>query len=432
MMQYNRFTPLRFLLNRCMRRSGWCFSLCVVCLPVMMGCASQHSSEEEASEGSPVPVRATKVQLTTLRPSIDLVGTLIAIPERTAIIAAQIEGHIQTVSVVEGAIVKSGQTLLQLDTRQIQADQQRAQAVVNQQQAILDRLKNGYLPQEIEIAKQEAQRAKAELDSMRERVEAARSLRKNNEISEVEFKKLNSMLQRDEAAYAAAAARLDLYMIGTRPEAIAEAQAQLDMARSELVRANLDLSFGNVTSPLDGVVTQWLGRRGMHVAQADPLATVVDLSQVFVQIRVPSGYLSSVKLGARAKVSIRSLREESYEGEITRFSGDADPNTGDVQAFATLENKEGLLRPGLACRVSVWLPPIENALVVPVSAVADREGTSILHVVRDNKAYEVEVSLGSETRDTVQITDGLSVNDVVITQGGYGLPEGCPVSVSDQ
>jgi len=432
-MNGKQLTHFRSLWRRCGCRGDWRWALCVACLPIIIGCASKHATEEEDSEpGPPVPVRVAQAQLTTLRPSIDLVGMLVAIPERTAVIAAQTEGRIQSVSVVEGAIVKSGQTLFRLDTRPAEALRLRAEAEVSQQQAVVDRLVNGYLPQELEIAKQDVRRAKAELESLRLRVDATATLHKNNEVSDVEFKKLQSTLQIDEAAYASAVAKLDLYQVGTRPETVAEAQAQLDVARAELVSTRLAEEFCTLTSPFEGVVTQLLARQGMHVAPSDRLATVVDLSSVFVQIRVPSGYLSTVEKGARVMVTISSLRAKSFEGNIARFSGEADPNTGDVQAFAILQNEDGLLRPGLACRVRVWLPAIEQALVVPTSAVADREGTSVLHVVREDKAYEVQVGIGSGTREYVQIIDGLSPDDVVITEGGYGLPEGCPVETTSQ
>ena len=412
-----------------MRRWDRRFGLCLACLPGIVGCVSKQTAEEETDSGKepPVPVRVAKARRTTLQPSIDLVGMLVAMPERTAVIAAQIEGRIQTVSVVEGEIVKNGQALFLLDARPAEAERIRAQAVVSREYAVLDRLKHGYLPQEIESAKQDAQMAKAELESQRLRVDAAARLRENNEISDVEFKRLKSMVRRDEAAFAAAAAKLDLHQVGTRPESIAEAQAQLDVARAELIRARLAVDFCTISSPLGGVVTQLLARQGMHVARSDRLATVIDLSQVFVRMRVPSGYLSSIRQHARVEVSIPPLRDQSFVGKVARFSGEADPNTGDVQAYAILQNGDGLLRPGLACRVRVWLPPIEQALVVPISAVADREGTSVLHVIRGNRAYEVRVSVGSNTREYVQITEGLSSDDLVITEGGYGLPEGCPV-----
>lgn len=418
--------------KHCWGRWDWPWALCLVCLPGITGCTAADATVEESEPESPVPVRVANAELTTLRPSIDLVGMLVAIPERTAVIAAQTEGRIQSVSVVEGATVKSGQTLLQLDTRPAEALRLRAEAEVSQKQAVLDRLVDGYLPQEVEIAKQDVRQAKAELESLRLRVRATAKLHDNQEVSDVEYKNLQSTLRRKEATYAAAAAKLELYQVGTRPEKIAEAQAQLDAARADLVSARLAEAFCTITSPFEGVVTQQLARQGMHVAPSDRLATVVDLSQVFVRIRVPSGYLSTVEKGARVMVTISSLREKSYEGIIERFTGEADPNTGDVQAFALLQNEDGLLRPGLACRVRIWLPAIEQALVVPISAVADREGSSVLHVVRDNRAFEVPVGIGASTREYVQITDGLTPDDVVITEGGYGLPEGCPVKTTSQ
>ena len=362
-----------------------------------------------------------------LEPSIDLVGTLEAVPERTAAISAQTEGRIQAVPVVEGERVEIGQVLFELDPRPAEAGRRRAEAAVRQQQAVLDRLEQGYLPQEIEMARQEAQKAKAELESLRLRVRAATRLHENNEVSDVEFERLQSTLRQSEAAYASAAAKLDLYRAGTRPERIAEAQARLDAAEAELARAKLAVAYCTTSSPIAGVVTQLPARQGMHVVPSDRLATVVDLSQIFVRIRVPGGYLSSVKLGAVVEASLPSVEEDRFEGNITRFSGAADPKTGDVQAFATLHNAQGRLKPGLTCRVRVHMPSIEQALVVPVSALADREGTSVLHVVRDHKAYEVQVSTGASTRQYVQITKGLSEGDLVITKGGYGLPDGCPV-----
>ncbi len=434
MIHGKHLTPVRGWRSRRGYRWAWRFALGLAFLPGMVGCSSNQSEAQEENPEAQlaVPVLVAKAKLTTLRPSIELVGMLVAIPERTAIIAAQIEGRIQTVSVVEGDRLKSGQALFQLDPRPANAQKLRAQAIVSQQQAVLDRLVNGYLPQEIESARQDAQKAKAELASLRLRVNAAATLHENNEMSDVEFKRLQSMVKRDEAAYGAAMAKFDLYQVGTRPESIAEAKAQLDVARAELVRAQLAVDFCTISSPIGGVVTQLLARQGIQVMPSDRLATVVNLTHLFVQIRVPSGYLSSVKQGAPVAVHIQSLRNESFMGQITRFSGEANPNTGDMQAFATLQNKMELLKPGLACRVRVSLPPIERALVVPISAIADRDGVSVLHVVRDNKAYEVQVSIGADTRAYVQITDGLSPDDLVITKGGYGLPNGCPVNTTPQ
>jgi len=88
-----------------------------------------------------------------------------------------------------------------------------------------------------------------------------------------------------------------------------------------------------------------------------------------------------------------------------------------------------VLYPGLSCRITVDLPNVPNALVVPAIALADRAGTPVVTVVRDNKAYEVPIRVGLKTHDQIQVLQGLSPGDTVITENGYGLPDDCPVKI---
>jgi len=214
---------------------------------------------------------------------------------------------------------------------------------------------------------------------------------------------------------------------GTRPEEIAEAEARLAAAKAELTTATLNLQLCKIASPIDGTITQLAARQGMYVERTTTLATIVDLSKVFMQVRIPSAYLARVTPGAAVDVRVASLPDTSFQGRIARIAGQADPATGDVDALAEVTNGNGLLRPGLACRGRVWLPEVTDALVVPAAAIADRAGTPVVTVVRDGKGFEVEVKLGAQTQEKTQVIEGLAPGDTVVTEGGYGLPEGCPV-----
>ena len=70
--------------------------------------------------------------------------------------------------------------------------------------------------------------------------------------------------------------------------------------------------------------------------------------------------------------------------------------------------------------------------MVPVAAIADRSGTPVVSVVREAKSYEIAVKLGAQTQEYVQIIEGISPEDWVVTEGGYGLPDGCPVEILTQ
>jgi RND family efflux transporter MFP subunit len=267
------------------------------------------------------------------------------------------------------------------------------------------------------------------IGALRNEIEALKKLQARNEVSPLQFQKAQSSLAAAEAESASAAAKLQLLEAGTRPEEIAEAEAGLAAAQADLATARLNLQLCKITSPIDGTITQLAARQGMYVERTASLAMVVDLSKVFVQVRIPSAYWASVKPGAKVDVRVASLPDQSFHGTLARIGGQADPATGDVDALVEVANEDWLLRPGLACRSCVWLPEITNALVVPVAAVADRSGTPVVSVVREGKGFEIEVKLGVQTQDKTQVIDGLTPEDTVITEGGYGLPEGCPVCV---
>ena len=407
-------------------------ALALVGLMALAVTGCKKGSSGEAAEGDnllkePVPVRAVKVERTILKPSIDVVGTLIAIPEHSTSVSPQIAGWIQKVVLVEGSRVRAGDELMHLDSRLAEADLARATASVDEKAAILQRLKHGPRPEEIEVARHDAHKAEVTIGALRNEIEALKSLQARNEVSPVQFQKAQSSLQAAEAESASAAAKLKLLLAGTRPEEIAEAEARLAAAKAELTTATLNLQLCKIASPIDGIVTQLAARQGMYVERTASLATVVDLSKVFMQIRIPSAYWARVKPGAAVDVRVASLPDTTFKGRIARIGGQADPATGDVDALAEIANENGLLCPGLACRGRVWLPDVADALVVPASAIADRAGTPVVSVIRDGKGFEIEVKLGIQTQEKTQVIEGLAPGDTVITEGGYGLPEGCPV-----
>lgn len=406
--------------------------LLAVMIGGLAGCKQKETEgpAEEAASATPVPVRAAVARVETLQPSIDLVGVLEAIPERVAILTAQVAGQVRTVSVVEGQAVHKTDEILQLDDRSAEAQRAKARASVEEAQAVLARLKRGPRPEEIEAARQDARKAETMTQAMRLKIDAMKALHEKQEMADVQFERVKAELQAAEAEYAAFTARLKLLEAGTRPEEIAEAEAKLAAVRADLTAADLTVQLHRLTSPLDGSVLELSARQGMSIEPLTQVGTLADLSTLFARVQIPAAHLSGVRAGAFVHVRATALPGHVFKGTVSRLGRQADLQTGNVEAFASVANETGDLRPGLACQVRVWLPAVPDALVIPVAAIADRDGTPVVTVIRDNKAHETEVALGVQTRERVQVTKGLSPGDLVAVQGGYGLPEGCPCSVT--
>lgn len=384
---------------------------------------------EEAPSAKPVSVRAAKAERMTLHPAIDLVGTIMAVPERTAVISAQLGGWVDGVKVIVGQPVRAGAELVTLDARLADVDVARTGAVVAEKQAILARLKRGFLPHELEAARKRRDKAKADMEALNGELAALKTLLTRKEISPVQYDTKAKALDGAQATLSEAEAHLQLLEAGTPHEQIDEAQALLKVATADLQRAELARKWCVICSPIDGVVTQVPARQGQFFNQAVPLVTVMDLSEVLVHLRIPSAQFGKVSIGTKVDLDVRGAPTDSLQGTVSRICGEADPLTGNVDVYASVKNGH-LLRPGLGCRARVWLPEIPDATVIPVRAVADHSGTAVVTVIHDHKAYETKVELGTETAELVQVLKGLSPGDIVATVGGYGLPEGCPVEIT--
>ncbi len=377
----------------------------------------------------PVQVEAATVEQITLHPSLDLVGQIAAIPERTAVVSSQAGGWVNRVAVVEGQEVRTGDTLLTLDSRLAESDLSRVQAALAEKQAALARLKQGNLPEEIDAARRERDGAQATVEGLQSELSALQDLVDRKEISQVQYQSKQKALETAQAALAAAQARMLLMEHGTRPKAIAEAQAQVDAAKADMKAAELAVAWCTIRSPIDGVVVQLAARRGQYFDRAAVLATIIDLSKLFAQLRIPSDALEGVKIGTTVDVRVAAFPKDVYQGQVERLSGEADALSGDITVYVGVVNPNSRLRPGLGCSAHVWLTEIKGALAVPVKAVADHDGTPVVTLIRDGKAAEAPVVLGSEAEGLVQIISGLAAGDLVATKGGYGLPEGYPVEV---
>ncbi|MFV2065768.1 MAG: efflux RND transporter periplasmic adaptor subunit [Pirellulales bacterium] len=410
-----------------------CLSLLMSAVLLIAGCSSDVPGDGETADSgafAPVRVQAGKAERVTLRPTLDLVGRIAAIPERTAVVSPPIAGWVQKLHVVEGQSVRSGDPLVELDARSARTAMKRANAVVAEKSAAVRRLQRGYLPQEIAGSRQDADKAAATVDGLRNELTALKDLLDRREISAVLYETKAKALKSAEAAQASAEERFKLLKAGTRPEMIDEAQGLLEAAKADLEQTQLNLQWCTISSPIDGVVVQLLARKGQFFDRAVPLATVMDLSDVFVQLRIPSRDFEKTRQGTPVEIQLTSLPGRIFHGQVTRISGQADPLTGKVVLFASVKNEDGLLRPGLSCQSRVWLPAAADVLAVPTAAVGDHSGTPVVTVIRDGKAHEVEVETGVETRERIEILKGLSRGDTIATAGGYGLPDGCPVQIT--
>jgi cobalt-zinc-cadmium efflux system membrane fusion protein len=380
------------------------------------------------SERAPVPVRTALVERRTLVPSVEVIGTVLADPERFATLTAATPGLVHQLVAHEGDRVAAGATLVQMDDRP-------ARATLAQAEAAFARLIAKPRPEELAQARALVAKMKSNHDAMEARLRKSRETRSRSPELVPEIQLLDD-IRNAEAAKAeleTAEAQMRLLEKGPRDEQRKEARTQVDAAQ-------LQLDYCKVVAPFAGEVVDMKARIGQRADVGTPLVTLLDSSEVIVQARIPSNRLPFVTAmfpisqgQVIAHVHCLAFPNRELPAKTGWLSRQTEGLTGDVPLRLRVSNGEGMLRVGMTVRVTLHGRPV-NCLAIPETAyTVNEEGKTVLVVVRDGKAVPTEVELAQagegevKAHGWVAVAKGLHEGDQVIVEGGYALPAGTPV-----
>ena len=226
-----------------------------------------------------------------------------------------------------------------------------------------------------------------------------------------------------EARYQAATAQLDL------------ARAQFDEAGARLEELRINLDNTVMVSPVDG----FIGRRyldpGAYVTSNTAVVSVVDIGLVRLVANLVERDLQLVDEGVEARIEVDAFPSESFRGRVARIAPILDPATRTAEIEIEVPNPDFRLKPGMYARVSLLVGTKSQALVVPREAVVIRTAARGVFRVEDDgnapTAQFVSLVTGLEDELHVEVVEGLSEGDRVVTTGAAGLQHGDPILLAD-
>ncbi|RDD69113.1 efflux RND transporter periplasmic adaptor subunit [Paracoccus versutus] len=219
--------------------------------------------------------------------------------------------------------------------------------------------------------------------------------------------------------------------------ALAQAQADVAIARASLQEAQLNRSYTEVTAPIAGVVGRALVTEGALVnAQTDIMATIQQLDPVYVDFTQSSSELFALRRALAAgqlammsadEAAVRLIFDDGSEyahpGKLLFSEASVDSSTGQITLRAEFPNPEGELLPGLYVRVRIEQAMRDNALTVPQMAVQrDQSGQAYVYALKDDETVERrDVTLGQTTDNRWLVESGLEPGDRVVVLGAQKL-----------
>lgn len=195
--------------------------------------------------------------------------------------------------------------------------------------------------------------------------------------------------------------------------------------------AALELRYTEIVSPIDGVVGARDINIGQNVNAGDAAFRVTNTDELVAHLQIPQTELARFAAGHPLTVAVDARPDVRFEANIARISPTIDKRTGTFRATAYIDNKAGLLAPGMFGRFSIAYEIHKDTLVVPSAAVIDEDSETIVYVINEGAAERRVIRTGISERGFTEVVAGLEENERVIVSGHSGLRDGSRVLASN-
>ncbi|HEX5434285.1 MAG TPA: efflux RND transporter periplasmic adaptor subunit, partial [Candidatus Angelobacter sp.] len=313
-----------------------------------------------------VSVQAVAAQLSDISHVVN--AEAIIFPITQAIITPKINAPVRKFYVTRGQKVKKGQLLARLENRDLSAAAVDNQGAYEQAQAAYSTSINATVPEEMQKAELDVQTSRQELDAAQKLYSSRQDLFKQGALPRKDLDAAAVQLAQAKTAYDTAKKHLDGLNAGGKQAALNSASGQLTSAKGKLLGSEAQLSYTEIRSPINGVVTDRPLYPGEMASTSAPLLTVMDTTQVIAKAHVAQSDATLLHKGDKATISAPGLAQP-VGATVTLVSPALDPNSTTVEIWVQAANPGRELRPGMDVQLAITAQTAHNALVVPSDAL---------------------------------------------------------------
>ena len=196
---------------------------------------------------------------------------------------------------------------------------------------------------------------------------------------------------------------------------------QLRLAKADYELARKRLADASIVAPIDGVITHRSVKVGDLVTTTQPLFKIEDLKLLEAEVHIPEQDFLKVRPGQKAELLVDAFPNTSFLGTVERVNPVIDSQSGTAEATISIENPQGLLRPGMFVRVKIVTDVHKDTWIIPKEAVLIQGDRKAVFAVRDEVAREVFIRTGFQDADRVEVLEGLTPEEPVVVMGHLGL-----------
>ena len=380
------------------RRRKWWWLVVLVILAAGGGAWYALNPRSITVQTTPIVTTYPSQQFVVLNSS----GYVVA--QRKAAISSKASGRLEWLGVAEGSRVKAGDIIARLDARDVAAQFDSAAA-------------------NIKVALAAIEQAEAE------NRDASASLARTQDLLKQKFvsqSALDTAKARSERAVAA----------------VASAKASLAVAQANARNAQVAVDYTQIRAPFDGIILSKSANVGDLVTPFSSAAdskgavvTMADMTTLEVEADVSESSLSKISVGQPAEITLDALPDARFRGTVARIVPTVDRAKATVMTKVRFDAIDPRVLPEMSAKVSFLTQQVTAAQQTPQTAVsadafAQRDGKTLVFVVRDGKAVGVPVTTGDKIGELTAITGEVKTGEKAVLKPGTDLQTGALVKVA--
>ncbi|MBU1137635.1 MAG: efflux RND transporter periplasmic adaptor subunit [Proteobacteria bacterium] len=217
---------------------------------------------------------------------------------------------------------------------------------------------------------------------------------------------------------------------GIAPQAELEnSKAQLQTAQAALDDAQLKLSRCTIKAPMSGFIRRLDAKTGLLLAEADPVAEILQMNQVKAVVGIPESDVAAVRDLDEITLTVQALGNRQLTGKKHYLSPAPESNAHVYRLELALANQDFSIFPGMFVRADIIKEERPHALAIPLYSVITRKGEQFIYLEDKGTVRKQLVELGIMEGWMVEVTDGLQEGDRVVVEGHRDIEDGQEVRV---
>ncbi|AZV55989.1 efflux RND transporter periplasmic adaptor subunit [Clostridium sp. AWRP] len=315
-------------------------SILLICPLLLIGCSSHNDSLDSSN----------KKNSTSSYQDIYLFGGKIA-ANTSSNVSSKINAKISQIKVDVGSKVNSGDPIIYLDTKDLQAQVDQAQASVATAQANLAKIKSGSRPEQIASTKAAVDGAKDAYDIAQKNYNREKQLLASGSAAQINVDQAEQVLSSAKAQYESVSQNLTMLQNGSTESDINAVAATVNQAQASVNTAKTSLSYGVITAPISGTVSVKNVNEGEMSGVGQILLTIVNADQLHVDSYVPQELLTKIKVGDQVNVKVSNINNGVFQGEISVIDTQIDSRNKDALVKVTIKDGNNVLKPGMFAEI---------------------------------------------------------------------------------